>query len=97
MSAWMKTFIDRNWFLRQHGRKCRARAVGIIVVGGGASIDDTVKTLNRYVNSSSLDNIAGDKRFIVTAYANAPGEVKSNKRLIKEARDMGRQLVASNV
>jgi multimeric flavodoxin WrbA len=95
LSAWMKAFIDRNWFLRQHGRKCRARAVGIIVVGGGASIEDTVKTMNRYVNSSSFNNIAVGKRFIVTAYANAPGEVKNDQRLLKEAREMGRQLVAS--
>lgn len=95
VSAWMKTFIDRNWFLRQHGRKSRARAVGIIVVGGGASIDDTVKSMNRYVNSSSFNNIPGDKKFIVTAYANAPGEVKSDQRLLKETRNMASQLVAS--
>jgi multimeric flavodoxin WrbA len=95
VSAWMKTFIDRNYFLRQHGKKCQARAVGIIVVAGGAGIEDTVKTLNRFVNSSSFNNIAGDKRFIVTGYAGDPGDAKSNQRLIKEARDTGRQLVAS--
>jgi multimeric flavodoxin WrbA len=49
VSVWMKTFIDRNYFLRQHGKKCQARAVGIIVVGGGVGIEDTVKTLNRFV------------------------------------------------
>jgi len=91
----MKAFIDRNWFLRQHGRKSRARAVGIIVVGGGASIDDTVEALGRYVGSSSFDSIAEDKRFIVTACAGAPGDVKSNKQSIEEARDLGRQLAAS--
>jgi len=95
LSAWMKTFIDRNYFLRQHGKKCRARAVGIIVVAGGAGIEDTVKTLNRFVNSSSFNDIAGNKRFIVTGYAGEPGDARSNKRLTKEARDIGRQLVAS--
>ena len=95
VSAWMKIFIDRNYFLGRHGKKCRAKAVGIIVVAGGAGIEDTVKTLNRFVNSSSFNNIAGDKRFIVTGYAGDPGDAKSNQRLIKEARDTGRQLVAS--
>jgi multimeric flavodoxin WrbA len=95
ISAWMKTFIDRNYFLRQHGRKCRARAVGIIVVASGAGIEHSVRTLNSFINSSSFNNIAGDKRFVVTGYAGDPGDVKSNQQLIKEAREMGRQLVAS--
>ena len=95
ISAWMKIFIDRNYFLGRHGKKCRAKTVGIIVVAGSAGIEDTVQTLNRFVNSSSFNNIAGDKRFVVTGCASGPGDVKSNQRLIKEARDMGRQLVES--
>ena len=65
------------------------------MVAGGAGIEDTVQTLNRFVNSSSFNNIAGDKRFTVTGYAIGPGDVRSNQRLIREARDMGRQLVVS--
>ena len=38
VSAWMKIFIDRNYFLRHHGIKCRARAVGIIVVAAFGNI-----------------------------------------------------------
>jgi len=95
VSAWMKIFIDRNYFLRQHGKKCQARAVGIIVVAGGAGIEETVKTLNRFVNSSSFNNIAGNKRFVVTGYAGEPGDAKSNQQLLREARELGRQLVAS--
>ena len=95
VSAWMKIFIDRNYFLGRHGKKCPAKAVGIIVVAGGAGIEDTVQTLNRFVNSSSFNDIAEDKRFIVTGYARGPGDVKGNQQLIREARDMGRQLVLS--
>jgi len=65
------------------------------VVAGGAGIEDTVQTLNRFVNSSSFNDIAEDKRFIVTGYARGPGDVKGNQQLIREARDMGRQLVLS--
>jgi multimeric flavodoxin WrbA len=95
VSAWMKTFIDRNYFLRQHGKKCQAKTVGIIVVAGSIGVEDTVQTLNRYVNSSSFNNIAEDKRFIVAGCASGPGDVRSNQQLIREARDMGRQLVVS--
>lgn len=95
VSAWMKIFIDRNYFLGRHGKKCPAKAVGIIVVAGGAGIEDTVQALNRFVNSSSFNNIAEDKKFIVTGYAGGLGDVKSNQQLIREARDMGRQLVLS--
>ena len=95
VSAWMKIFIDRNYFLNRHGKKCQAKAVGIIVVAGGAGIEDTVQTLNRFVNSSSFNNIAEDKRFIVAGYASGPGDVRSDRRLIAEARDMGKHLVAS--
>ncbi|MFC1907112.1 flavodoxin family protein [Chloroflexota bacterium] len=95
VSAWMKIFIDRNFFLRQHGKKCRAKTVGIIVVAGGTKVEDTVQTLNRYVNSSTFNNIAEDKRFVVAGSASGPGDVRSNQQLIREARDMGRQLVMS--
>jgi len=95
VSAWMKIFVDRNCFLNRHGKRCQAKAVGIIVVAGGAGIEDTVQTLNRFVNSSSFNNIAEDKRFIVTGYASGHGDVRSNQQLIREARDLGRQLVVS--
>jgi multimeric flavodoxin WrbA len=95
VSAWMKIFIDRNYFLRQHGIKCQARAVGIIVIAGGAGIEDTVDTLSRFVNSSSFKNIADDKRFIVAGYARELGEVKGNEQLLRKAKDMGKQLAMS--
>jgi multimeric flavodoxin WrbA len=95
VSAWMKTFIDRNWFLRQHGLKCRARAVGIIVVGGGSGIDETVGTMKRFVNSSSFGSLALNKRFVVSGCADGPAEVKNDQRLVNGARDMGRKLVES--
>jgi multimeric flavodoxin WrbA len=95
ISAWMKIFIDRNYFLGRHGIKCRAKAVGIIVVAGGAGIEDTVNTLIRFVNSSSFNNIARDRRFVVTGYANSPGEVKNDRKLVTEASELGRHLVES--
>ena len=94
LSAWIKIFIDRNYFLYRHGKKCRAKTIGIIVVAGGAGIEDTVHTMNRFANSSSF-NVARDKRFIVTGYASSPGDVKNNHELIREASNLGRQIVES--
>ncbi len=96
VSAWMKIFIDRNYFLGRHGKKSQAKAVGIIVVAGGAGIEDTVQTLNRFVGSSSFNNLAEDKRFFVTGYARGLGDVSSDQKLVREARDLGRQLVVSS-
>jgi len=93
VSAWMKTFIDRNWFLRQHGKKCNARAVGMIVVGGGSAIEETVNTLKRYVSSSSFKSIPADRRFVVSGYTNEPGDAANDHDLTSRARAMGRKLV----
>lgn len=95
LSAWMKIFIDRNYFLSRHRRKCRARAVGIIVVAGGVGVEDTVNSMNRFVNSSSFNYIPGDKVLIVTGCALDPGDAKINQRLTREAKEMGRKLVTS--
>ncbi len=93
MSAWMKIFIDRNWFLREHGKKCRARAVGIIVVGGGAGIEDTVSAMNRFVNGSSFNHLAVDSRRVVTGCAEDQREAKNDSKLVEEARELGRWMV----
>jgi multimeric flavodoxin WrbA len=95
LSAWMKIFIDRNWFLNRHRKKCRAKAVGIIVVAGGVGVEDTLNSMNRFVSSSSFNCIPDDKVFVVTGSALDPGDAKANQQLTREAREMGRNLVAS--
>jgi hypothetical protein len=66
----------------------------MIVVAGGAGIDDAVRTLKK-LSIASTANVAKDKRFIVTGYASAPGDVKGNASLVAEATNLGRQLVQS--
>ena len=94
VTAQMKTFIDRNYFLYRHGIKSKARAVGMIVVAGGAGIDDAVRTLKKLAIASTA-NVARENRFMVTSYASAPGEVKGNTSLVAEAANLGRQIVQS--
>lgn len=91
VTAWMKIFIDRNYFLYRHGIKSKARAMGMIVVAGGAGIEDTVRTLKKLAMAST-SNIAKDRRFLVTGYASRPGDVQGNTVLVNEARQLGRQM-----
>ncbi len=91
VSAQMKTFIDRNYFLYKHGRKSRARAVGIIILAGIEGIEDTRRTLRIFINESF--NVTEDRIFIVEGYARSLGETKDKLPLLEEARKLGRQMV----
>ena len=93
VSAQMKTFIDRNYFLYMRGRKSRARAVGVIVVAESLGIEDTLHTLKQFVDESF--NVGEDRLFIVSGYAGGPGEVRDNLPFVASARKLGGQLVAS--
>ncbi len=93
VSAQMKAFIDRNYFLYKHGRKSRARAVGVIMVAGGEGIEDTMHTLRTFINESF--NVEEDRIFIVEGYARKLEEARNNLSLVEEARKLGRQMVES--
>lgn len=92
VSAQMKTFIDRNYFLYKHDRKCMARTVGIIVVANTEGIEDTLHTLNQFIDLSF--DLKDSGKFIVTGYANKLDEAKNNLSLAEKARILGRQMTA---
>lgn len=93
VSAQMKAFIDRNYFLYKHGRKSRAKTVGIIVVAGSEGIEDTLHTLQQFIDESF--DVSGDRIFSACGYADTLGEVKNNLPLVEKARKLGRQMVES--
>jgi len=93
VTAQMKVFIDRNYFLYKHDRKCRARAVGIIVVANEEGIEDTLYTLKQFIEDPF--NVGADRIFIASGYADKLGEARSNLSLVEEARKLGRQVVES--
>ena len=90
VSAQMKTFIDRNYFPYKHDLKYKARVVGIIVVAEMEAIEDTLHTLNQFINWSF--EVKEGKIFTVYGYANKLGEVKDNLTLVEDARKLGRQM-----
>jgi multimeric flavodoxin WrbA len=93
VSAQMKAFIDRNYFLYMHGRKSGARVVGVIVVAESLGIEDTLHTLRQFIDETF--EVDENKIFTVCGYAGGSGEVKSNFPLVEEARKLGRQMVVS--
>ncbi len=90
VSAQMKAFIDRNYFLYTHGQKCKSRAIGIIVVSEQIGIEDTLHTLRQFTDEL---NVNENSMFIVTGYAQKIGDVEKNLSLVEEARKLGRQMV----
>ena len=93
VSAQMKAFIDRNYFLYKHNRKSEARAVGVIVVAEVEGIEDTVHTLRQFIGESFV--VEKDRIFIVYGYASRLGDAEKNIPLVTDARNLGRQIVES--
>jgi multimeric flavodoxin WrbA len=91
VTAQMKTFIDRNYFLYKHNRESRVKSVGIIMVAGSEGIEDTLHTLKLFIDDSF--DVGEDKILIVSGYATKPGEAKNNLPLVEKARKLGKQII----
>jgi len=92
VSAQMKAFLDRNYWLYKHDQKYKARAVGIIVVAEQIGIEDTLHTLRQFADELGASE---DRIFVVSGYANELGDAKKNLLLVEEARKLGRQMAES--
>jgi multimeric flavodoxin WrbA len=90
MTAQMKAFVDRNYFLYRHNISPRMICAGLIVIGGSAGLEHTVRALRRFVKLSA--NIPDDRVVILSGCASKPGEVKNNAALIEEARRLGSRM-----
>lgn len=90
MTAQMKTFIDRNYFLYRHRIKRNARSVGVIIVAGGSGIEYTEEALRRFIESSTR----GPHKCIhkVVGYASRIGDIKRNLALVEQARQLGQTM-----
>ena len=87
MTAQMKAFVDRNYFLYTHEISLGAFCAGLIVVGGGAGVEHTVSALERFLKLSA--DIPGDRILTLTGYASQPGEIRNNSALVEQARNLG--------
>jgi len=86
MSAQLKTFMDRNYFLYTHDNEAKARCAGLIAIGGGEGTDEAIEDMKKMFKHSDA------RIFSLTGYASGPGDVKKQTKLIQQAQKMGRQI-----
>jgi len=92
VSAQMKAFIDRNYFIYKHEQEYKARAAGLIVVAEQEGIEDTLHTLKQFADE--FRNV-GDRLFVASGYASRPWDARGNSSLVEEAADLGRKMAES--
>lgn len=90
VSAQMKAFIDRNYFIYKHDQKYAARAVGLVVIAEQIGIEDTLHTLRQFADEFGVSEKG---IFTVTGYAHKVGDALKDSRLAEEARELGRRMV----
>ena len=88
ITAQMKTFMDRTFFLFMHGLKMNARCAGLIAVAGRAGAEETLDELNKFVR-----RIPDIKLFKLAGNSGSPdAEPKDLTNLVEKAKAMGRQM-----
>ncbi len=90
VTAQMKAFIDRNYFLYTHDIPLKAKCGALVVVGGGAGLDITERALRRYLKPTV--GLSDDHLFTLTAYASRVGDIKNRPAALKQARELGRKM-----
>ena len=90
MTAQMKAFIDRNYFLYRHDISPKMTCAGLIIIGGSAGLEHTIRALRRFVKLSA--NLQDDRIVIMSGCASKVGEAKKDATLIDEARKLGSRM-----
>ncbi len=90
VTAQMKAFIDRNYFLYSHKRRINSRCAGVISIGRGGGAEHAARALSRFLKISS--NIPDDYIITLAGYAREAGSVKGNQTLVEEAKKLGSRI-----
>jgi multimeric flavodoxin WrbA len=87
ISAQIKAFMDRSFFLFMHGKRPQPKCAGLIAIAGRGGAEETLKELRKFVRSPDI------KVFTIAGYSGRPdADPKEQVELIKQAKDMGRQM-----
>lgn len=87
VSAQVKAFVDRSFFIYMHGKRPQAKCVGLIAIAGRGGHEETMKELQRFIR------VPDAKVFTLTgASGQADSDPKAQTELIKQAQEMGRQM-----
>jgi multimeric flavodoxin WrbA len=90
MTAQMKTFIDRNYFLYTHDIPLKSRCMGLIVVAGEEGIEITVRALRRCFGLAGGNT--NENWLVCTGLASRVGDVKHNQPLLAQAHQLGKKM-----
>ena len=88
MTAQAKAIMDRTYSIRRPEFKLESKVGGIIAVAGGIGLMEAIKDYYFYIAINHM--LAAD---YVSAYASERGEVHDQERIMKLAREQGRQMV----
>jgi multimeric flavodoxin WrbA len=61
ISAQIKAFVDRSFFIYMHGKRPQAKCVGLIAIAGRGGHEETIKELRKFIRipNSQVFTIAG--------------------------------------
>lgn len=87
ISAQMKAFMDRSFFLFRHGMGLNAKCAGLIAVAGRRGADEAVEELKKFVRRAEAEVLT------LSGNSGAPDiDPRTQTELIERARDMAQQM-----
>ncbi len=90
ISAQVKTFMDRSVFLFRHDIEPKAKCFGLIAIAGRMGFDEAIEELKKFTGPPGAPRV---KLFILKGAAGGPDKhIKDNPEMVKQAREMGRQM-----
>jgi multimeric flavodoxin WrbA len=87
ISAQIKAFMDRSFFLFTHGRRPQPKCAGLIAIANRRGHEETVNELRKFVRSPEIRVFT-----IAAATGSRDADPKSQTELIEQAREMGRKM-----
>jgi multimeric flavodoxin WrbA len=89
ISAQMKAFMDRSFFLFRHGMEINAKCAGLIAIAGRRGADETVEELKKFVRRAEAEILT------LSGNSGAPDvDPKTQTELIEQAKDLARRMAA---
>jgi multimeric flavodoxin WrbA len=90
ISAQVKTFMDRSFFLFTHDIEMKAKCFGLIAIAGRRGFDEALEELRKFTGPPGTSRV---KVLTLKGSAGGPDKhVKDNPELVKQAREMGKQM-----
>lgn len=87
ISAQMKAFMDRSFFLFRHGMGLNFKCAGLIAIAGRRGADETVEELKKLVRRAEAEV------FTLSGNSGAPDvDPKTQTELIEQAKDMAKKM-----